>query len=146
MDTSAGLCGIIGLFCWLDLAKDLSNCSCLAEEVELVQQKRQCRHPLMVAHVSYVTPVQHYCCLIAGALRLQLPSSEEINAVLYGRKSTSIIFFLDETFEELQYDIATTVLEAAELLAGIIKLREYSTFTLYESRKVSTPPPHRRRG
>lgn len=67
---------------------------------------------------------------------LQLPSSEEINAALSGRKLTSIIFFLDETFEEVQYDIATTVLEAAEQLAGIIKLREFSTFTLYELRKV----------
>ena len=77
---------------------------------------------------------------------MQLPSSEEINAVLFTRKLTTIIFFLDETFEEVQYDIATTVLEAAEQLAGIIKLREYSTFTLYESRKVGRgaimlPPP-----
>ena len=34
---------------------------------------------------------------------VQLPSSEEINAVLHGRKLTTIIFFLDETFEEVQY-------------------------------------------
>ena len=67
---------------------------------------------------------------------MQLPSSEEINALLTGRKLTTIVFFLDETFEELQYDIATTIVEAAEQLAGIIKLREFSTFTLYESRKV----------
>ena len=66
----------------------------------------------------------------------QLPSSEEISAVLFNRKLTTIIFFLDETFEEIHYDIATTVVEAAEQLAGIIKLREFSTFTLYECRKV----------
>ena len=73
---------------------------------------------------------------------MQLPSSEEINAALTGRKLTSIIFFLDETFEEVQYDIATTVLEAAEQLAGIIKLREFSTFTLYELRKVLARDPY----
>ena len=45
--------------------------------------------------------------------------------------------FLDETFEELFYDITTTVSEAVEQLAACIKLENYSTFTLYESRKVS---------
>ena len=48
----------------------------------------------------------------------------------------TIAFFLDETFEELQYDITTTVAEAVEQLAGCIKLENYSTFTLYESRRV----------
>jgi hypothetical protein len=33
------------------------------------------------------------------------------------------VFFLDETFEELEYDVTTTVLEAVEQLAGIIKLQ-----------------------
>lgn len=78
----------------------------------------------------FATPDQVNCGF------LQLPSSEEISALLTGRKLTCIATFLDETFEELQYDIATTVAEAVEQLAGIIKLREYSTFTLYEARKV----------
>lgn len=78
----------------------------------------------------FATPDQVNCGF------LQLPSSEEISALLTGRKLTCIATFLDETFEELQYDIATTVAEAVEQLAGIIKLSEYSTFTLYEARKV----------
>ena len=39
------------------------------------------------------------------------------------RKLNTIVSFLDETFEELAYDITTTVLEAVELIAGIIKLQ-----------------------
>lgn len=35
----------------------------------------------------------------------------------------AVVFFLDETFEELEYDVTTTVLEAVEQLAGIIKLQ-----------------------
>ena len=68
---------------------------------------------------------------------LQLPSSEECEALLLDRQLTSIVFFLDGTFEELTYDVTTTVLEAVEQLAGIIKLQNYTTFTLYECKKVS---------
>jgi len=70
----------------------------------------------------------------AGARRC-MPSTEEIEALLAGRKLTTIVFFLDETFEELEYDITTTVLEAVEQLAGVIKLENYNTFTLFECRK-----------
>lgn len=66
----------------------------------------------------------------------QLPSSEEIDALLADKKTTAVVFFLDDTFEELEYDVTTTVVEAVEQLAGLIKLQNYSTFTLYESRKV----------
>ncbi|KAK9815534.1 hypothetical protein WJX72_005298 [[Myrmecia] bisecta] len=84
----------------------------------------------------------------AGARRT-LPTPEEIDALLAGKKLTAIVFFLDETFEELSYDVTTTVLEAVEELAGIIKLQNYTTFTLYECRKalkqmsdgVQGPPP-----
>ena len=70
----------------------------------------------------------------AGARRA-MPSTEEIEALLASRKLTTIVFFLDETFEELEYDITTTVLEAVEQLAGVIKLENYNTFTLFECRK-----------
>lgn len=73
---------------------------------------------------------------------MQLPTVEEIDALLADRKQTAIVFFLDETFEELEYDATTTVLEAVEFLAGVIKLQNYQTFTLYECRKVN-PSPHR---
>lgn len=72
----------------------------------------------------------------AGA-RHTLPSFEEIDAALRGQSLQTIVFFLDETFEDLHYDITTTVLEAVEQLAGIIKLHNYTTFTLFESRKMT---------
>ena len=75
----------------------------------------------------------------AGA-RHTLPSFEEIDAALKDQSLQTIVFFLDETFEELKYDITTTVLEAVEQLASIIKLQHYTTFTLFESRKLATPP------
>ncbi|CAK0740574.1 hypothetical protein CVIRNUC_001260 [Coccomyxa viridis] len=68
--------------------------------------------------------------------RRTLPALEEIEAMLAGRKQTAIVFFLDETFEELEYDATSTVLEAVEYLAGVIKLQSYQTFTLYECRKA----------
>ena len=71
----------------------------------------------------------------------QLPACEEIEALLAGRRQTAVVFFLDETFEELDYDATTTVLEAVEFLAGIIKLQAYQTFTLYECRKVRAAQP-----
>lgn len=55
------------------------------------------------------------------------------------RKLNTIVFFLDECFEELAFDVSTTVLEAVEQLAGIIKLQNYNTFTLFECRKAIGP-------
>ncbi|GMY39620.1 kinesin-like protein KIN-14E, partial [Fagus crenata] len=68
--------------------------------------------------------------------RHTIPGREEIEALLTSRKLTTIVFFLDETFEEITYDMATTVADAVEELAGIIKLSAYSTFSLFECRKV----------
>jgi hypothetical protein len=45
-----------------------------------------------------------------------IPGREEIEALLTGRKLTNIVFFLDETFEEITYDISTTVADAVEVL------------------------------
>ena len=72
----------------------------------------------------------------AGA-RHTLPSFEEIDAALRGQSLQTIVFFLDETFEDLHYDLTATVLEAVEQLAGVIKLHNYTTFTLFESRKLA---------
>ncbi|KAJ6836328.1 kinesin-like protein KIN-14I [Iris pallida] len=71
----------------------------------------------------------------AGA-RLTTPAREEVEALLTGKKLTTIVFFLDETFEEITYDMTTTVADAVEELAGIIKLSVYSSFSLFEYRKV----------
>ncbi|KAK1259808.1 hypothetical protein QJS04_geneDACA001425 [Acorus gramineus] len=68
--------------------------------------------------------------------RQTIPAREEIEALLTGRKLTTIVFFLDETFEEITYDMSTTVSDAVEELAGIIKLSVYSSFSLFECRKV----------
>lgn len=76
------------------------------------------------------------------ALSVQLPSADECDAIIHDRKLTAIVYFLDETFEELTYDVTTTVLEAVEQLAGIIKLQNYTTFTLYESRRVRCSHAH----
>ena len=75
--------------------------------------------------------------MTVSCVLLQLPSADECDALINDRKLTAIVYFLDETFEELTYDVTTTVLEAVEQLAGIIKLQNYTTFTLYESRRVS---------
>lgn len=45
-----------------------------------------------------------------------VPGREEIEALLTGRKLTTIVFFLDETFEEITYDMSTTVADAVEVL------------------------------
>ena len=63
-----------------------------------------------------------------GAVVLQLPSTEELDAVFADRKLNTIVFFLDETFEELAFDVTTTVLEAVEQLASIIKLQVCMTY------------------
>ncbi|XVF59911.1 hypothetical protein PTKIN_Ptkin07bG0313700 [Pterospermum kingtungense] len=70
--------------------------------------------------------------------RNTIPAREEIEAILTNRKLTTIVFFLDETFEEITYDMATTVSDAVEELASIIKLSAYSSFSLFECRKVVT--------
>ncbi|EPS62457.1 kinesin heavy chain-like protein, partial [Genlisea aurea] len=68
--------------------------------------------------------------------RHAIPAREEIDAALTGKKLTTIVFFLDETFEEITYDMSTTVADAVEELAGIIKLSAYSSFSLFECRKA----------
>lgn len=93
-----------------------------------------------------LSTVPYGCCchvillcldVTCAVVLLQLPSADECDALVHDRKLTAIVYFLDETFEELTYDVTTTVLEAVEQLAGIIKLQNYTTFTLYESRRVS---------
>ncbi|KAL8151891.1 LOW QUALITY PROTEIN: hypothetical protein V2J09_021699 [Rumex salicifolius] len=75
---------------------------------------------------------------IKAGPRQNIPAREEIEALLTGKKLTTIVFFLDETFEEITYDMSTTVADAVEELAGIIKLSAYSSFGLFECRKIVT--------
>lgn len=53
---------------------------------------------------------------IKAGPRHTIPGREEIEALLTGKKLTTIVFFLDETFEEIAYDMATTVADAVEVL------------------------------
>eukprot|EP00890_Picochlorum_soloecismus_P006002 jgi/Picsp_1/6402/NSC_03750-R1_kinesin-like calmodulin binding protein len=69
--------------------------------------------------------------------RRTLPELTEIDALLKGTKQTCIVFFLDETFEELSFDTSTTVIEAVEAVASLIKLQNYQTFSLFAVHKGS---------
>ncbi|XP_058113191.1 kinesin-like protein KIN-14I isoform X2 [Magnolia sinica] len=68
--------------------------------------------------------------------RQTIHAHEEIEALLTGRKLTTIVFFLDEMFKEITYNMATTVADAMKELAGIIKLSAPSSFSLFESKQV----------
>ncbi|RVW78902.1 Kinesin-like protein KIN-14E [Vitis vinifera] len=57
---------------------------------------------------------------IKAGPRHTIPGREEIEALLTGKKLTTIVFFLDETFEEIAYDMATTVADAVEVLKSFI--------------------------
>nr|AFK13155.1 zwichel [Gossypium arboreum] len=97
-----------------------------------------------VAHSANDSEVQTLALNMLNALkrsvkagpRNTIPGREEIEAILTNRKLTTIVFFLDETFEEITYDMTTTVSDAVEELANIIKLSAYSSFSLFECRKV----------
>lgn len=54
-------------------------------------------------------------CSVKAGPRHVIPGREEIEAILMGRKLTTIVFFLDETFEEIMYDMSTTVVDAVEV-------------------------------
>ncbi|GAB2282924.1 Kinesin-like protein KIN-14E, variant 2 [Dionaea muscipula] len=75
---------------------------------------------------------------IKAGPRNTIPGREEIEGHLFQKKLTTIVFFLDETFEEISYDMSTTVSDAVKEVAGIIKLSAYPSFSLYECRKVVT--------
>lgn len=54
--------------------------------------------------------------------RHEMPGREEIEALLTGKKLTTIVFFLDETFEEITYGMATTVADAVEVPLNLLFL------------------------
>ena len=66
--------------------------------------------------------------------RKWLPSIEEIRATLLQERLKTVVSFLDETCEEVMFDIATTVLEAVEQIAEIIDLAHYHSFSLFDCR------------
>ncbi|GMH43362.1 hypothetical protein BSKO_11284 [Bryopsis sp. KO-2023] len=64
-------------------------------------------------------------------------TTEEIETLLGDKQLSTKVSFLDETVESLGYDITTSVQEAVERLAKSIGLENFSTFTLYEVRRVA---------
>lgn len=47
--------------------------------------------------------------------RQMVPSPEELVSLIQNRRLTTIVFFLDDTFEEVSYDMTTTAAEATEV-------------------------------
>eukprot|EP00210_Caulerpa_lentillifera_P004590 g4380.t1 len=68
----------------------------------------------------------------AGA-RTYLPSLDEIHVLLTNNRMKMNVYFLDGSFEELFYNISTTVIDAVEHIAQIIDLENYQTFSLFKS-------------
>ena len=71
--------------------------------------------------------------------RRTLPELTELDAMIKGTRQTAIVFFLDETFEELIYDPSTTIAEAVETISAQIKLQNYQTFTLFAVQRPKGP-------
>lgn len=65
----------------------------------------------------------------AGA-RLTIPAREEIEALLTSKRLTTIVFFLDETFEEITYDMATTVADAVEVYYLLLVNHLFVVYTI----------------
>ncbi|KAL0906305.1 hypothetical protein M5K25_024788 [Dendrobium thyrsiflorum] len=72
--------------------------------------------------------------------RLTFPARHEMEALLTGEKLKTMVFFLDETFEEIMYDMSTMVSDAIQELASLINLSTFSSFSLFECRKVVPGP------
>lgn len=52
---------------------------------------------------------------IKAGPRHTIPALEEIEALIMTKRLTTIVFFLDETFEEITYDMSTTVADAIQV-------------------------------
>ncbi|KAL6959761.1 Kinesin-like protein KIN-14E [Sarracenia purpurea var. burkii] len=105
----------------------------LSEYIHNVAHAGNTDPDIQVLALSTLNALKHS---IKAGPRHTIPGREEIEALLIGKKLTTIVFFLDETFEEITYGMATTVADAVEELAGIIKLSAFSSFSLFECRKV----------
>ncbi|CAI5957132.1 unnamed protein product [Closterium sp. NIES-65] len=70
--------------------------------------------------------------------RKTIPTVDELLALMTGRALKTMVFFLDDTFEEVGYDASTTAAEILEVRMGLIRLEEFQTFGLYEHRKYIT--------
>ena len=76
---------------------------------------------------------KHVCK--AGA-RQVTPTDEEVASLRAGTPLSAVAFFLDDTFEELQYGAGMSVGEAGEALAKLVGLQNGATFALFEHRTL----------
>lgn len=53
---------------------------------------------------------------VKGGPRRITPTAEEIEALLESRNLTTLVYFLDDTFEEITYDMTSTIADAVEVI------------------------------
>lgn len=71
-----------------------------------------------------------------SATRRHEPTAEEIIAFARGESLRVVVAFLDGTFEDVVYDLTTTVKEAVVELAQAINLQNYGTFSVFTVRRL----------
>jgi hypothetical protein len=89
----------------------------LSEYVHTVANGVSVDSEIRVLALNTLNALKH---AVKAGPRHTIPAREEIEALLTGRKLTTIVFFLDETFEEITYDMATTVADAVEVLLSLL--------------------------
>ena len=72
---------------------------------------------------------------------LQLPSIDELEAQVLGRKLTIPIYLVDRTRVDLPFEIGTTVASCIPQIGHLINLNNYASFGLFESRQAGSRPP-----
>ncbi|XP_020590993.1 kinesin-like protein KIN-14I isoform X2 [Phalaenopsis equestris] len=97
---------------------------------------------LMYLCVSSMSPskdfgpfILEYVHNVAYGLNVD-PDQEEIEALMTGKHLKAIVCFMDETFQEIMYDMTTVVSDVIQELARLINLSTFSSFSLYECKNV----------
>ena len=71
-----------------------------------------------------------------SAMRRHEPTAEEIVSFARGESLRVVVAFLDGTFEDVAYDLTTTVKEAVVELARAINLQNHGTFSVFTVRRL----------
>ena len=69
---------------------------------------------------------------------LQLPSIDELEAQVLGRKLTIPVYLVDRTRVDLPFEIGTTVASCIPQIGHLINLDNYASFGLFESRQAGS--------
>jgi len=104
-------------------SKDIS--SYLSEYIHNVANGVATDSEIQVLALNSLNALKHS---VKAGPRHIIPGREEIEALLTGRKLTTIVFFLDETFEEIAYDMSTTVSDAVQVLQTLTHLFSFAYF------------------